>query len=171
MEVVIGAGITALAVLIVGYVQYRSKLNETHKNTELLVPKADEMLLKQENTLQKGDFIRSEVKEARNDVKEAHNDIKKSQELISLIAKDITEEKAKETLRYENLSEKQKELVNVANQISAMGQEIQFLKEQVIILQKEKQQLLEENIELKYKLDNVQQRPLTKDDFQRGRAR
>lgn len=122
METIIAAIIGAVVTLVGIFVSYRLTLKE----------KFEKSIENQNGEIRNGyyglsrehDGLSKEHENIINSNKEVNMEVRKTQDIIITLKESFAEEKAKEQMRYENLSKSQMDMVNVADKINAMAQEL-----------------------------------------------
>lgn len=106
--------ISSGATIFVARHYYKSKIENALDNVKVLLPKIES--LSKENAL------------TQSTLSKEHGDIGSTiRESVSKVEHRIIEYVAKDELRYDNLNEKQKDIVNTVTNVQAMANEIKYL--------------------------------------------
>lgn len=145
----IGAGVSAIAILISQVISNRNIKNDFNTSFEKMNTSFEkintlfEKMFGKQNKLneQHGNNYSNLGKE-HNQILEKQNEIKATQkkidEKISCVEKMLVEEKREEKFRYSNLTDKQKDIMTSIDNIKAMAEEIKNLQEKITVLKIEK---------------------------------
>ncbi|MDD4565376.1 MAG: hypothetical protein PHE79_07910 [Eubacteriales bacterium] len=150
METIIAAVITAVVTLGVAALYYNYKIKTIFENSkELLRTQIDTSAgnTREHNNLSK------EHNEILKEMSFVNSDVKRTESGIQSIIKDLTEEKTAQNYRYENLTEKQKNIVNSIDNIKAMSDELKRLAGENADLRQELYRERERNQEMINRLD------------------
>lgn len=155
MDAIISALITGAVTIVAAIITYQVKISKILNNSQ-------ESNKRSEKLLEKSNALSSEHKDLSSEHKQIitmGTDIKTTVQDINKI---VSEEKIKQEFRYNNLTEKQKDILNITNAVQSLQSELlrlqsenAILRERVEILSREKDKSLSQKAN-KQKQNNPQ---------------
>lgn len=152
VQTIITALITALATIIAAVITsaciYNSKLKKGFDEISKILTLSDASVIKHNDLSNEHSNLSKEHSEIRIRIDETKVD-------VSSIANMIIEEKAKDEMRFNNLTDKQKAIVSSVDNLKRFADEMKSLQEEKMNLQEENSKLLHDNNSLKEKCNGL----------------
>lgn len=141
MNAIISALITAVTTIIGAIIVYNYKIKTVYKNSEDILKEQREL---SQGKTKEHNALSREHSDILHNMAAVNSEVKRTESGVQSILKDLTDERARQDLRYERLTDEQKDIMGSIENIKVMAEEMK--------------RLANENIELKRELERERER-------------